>query len=265
MIQTIIKPDTASEAATLMQKHGSEACYFGGGTLINNPSMAIDCQTAIDLSRLGLDRIDARDDNLRIGARVTFQALIDTADVPAALKQAAASMASRQTRNMATIGGNVAARRSDSYLLPCLTALGARVETAEKGELGIETYLADREQGLIMHIDLPKTAAVCATRRFERQAGGPAVMSAAVGLTLNNGQVQSAVVAMGGVSPGAVRLPQTEKQLSDGTTKTAEAIAQAVAREVAPIDDLLGSVEFKKHIAGVLVADCVRACMQEEA
>ncbi len=265
MIDNFLKPETVSSATALKKEHGAAACYFGGGTLINNPSNGIDCRTAIDLSRLDLDRIHVEDNGLRIGARVTFQDVIDNPQVPEALKRAAAFLVSRQTRNMATIGGNIAARRTDSYLLPCLTALGARVQTAELGEVPMEDYLSESGPALILDVVIPNTRGRCDVRRFNRQFAGPAVMSAAMNMVMEDGKVIAAALAMGGVSPGAIRLSKIERQIMDGTLSTPEGIAQAVAQEVSPAADLLGSIDFKKHIGGILAADCFRTCFLEEA
>jgi putative selenate reductase FAD-binding subunit len=64
-------------------------------------------------------------------------------------------------------------------------------------------------------------------------------------------------IALDGVLPQAARLRKIEPQALNG-----EALEQAVAHAVAPCADLRGSVDYKRYIAGVAVADLLAACLQ---
>ncbi len=65
---------------------------------------------------------------VRIGSMTTFQEALGSDLVPAYLKEALRYMASRTKRDMATIGGNVALMRDDSYLAATLIAAHAKLE-----------------------------------------------------------------------------------------------------------------------------------------
>ncbi len=69
-------------------------------------------------------------------------------DLYEVLKKAAGFIASRNIRNMATLGGNIAANRPDSYIIPCLMALKA--ELGKRCEANIadlnKAYFADRDK-----------------------------------------------------------------------------------------------------------------------
>ena len=112
------------------------AAFLAGGTEVNRlgSDAAAKAETLISLKRCaGMDRIETDGENVRIGAMCTFQQLIESDKIPAYLKEAAYFMASRTKRNMATIGGNIAALRDDSYLIPVLSAAGAVLELAGTG------------------------------------------------------------------------------------------------------------------------------------
>ncbi len=73
-----------------------------------------------------------KDGRIKIGAGATFSDLLENEDVPEYLKEALRYMRSPELRNQATIGGNVAAWRSDSYLIPALYAAGAELVVLTK-------------------------------------------------------------------------------------------------------------------------------------
>ena len=70
---------------------------------------------------------------VRIGSMTTFQEALGSELVPVYLKEALRYMASRTKRNMATIGGNVALMRDDSYLAATLIAAHAKLELLHFG------------------------------------------------------------------------------------------------------------------------------------
>src|SRR6185436_8474595 len=89
----------------------------------------------LDLSALGLARLEDVDGDLRIGAMMTLQDLIDSTqahEATAGLLPAAARAhsASRMIRGMATIGGEAVHGAHDSEVVAALLALNAIFEVA---------------------------------------------------------------------------------------------------------------------------------------
>ena len=91
--------------------------------------------------------------------------------------------------------------------------------------------------------------------------GDFATAAAAVQLSLAaDGAIRQAGVALSAAGPCAVRVPEAETLLT-GQKPSADAIraaADAASRRSEPQADLRVSVEYKKHLAGVLVARGLR-------
>ena len=83
-------------------------------------------------------------------------------------------------------------------------------------------------------------------------------------MSLNaDGTVRQAGVALSAAGPHAVRVNEAEELLV-GRQPTADAIsdaADAASRRSEPQADLRGGVEYKKHLAGVLVARGLRQAL----
>jgi carbon-monoxide dehydrogenase medium subunit len=79
----------------------------------------------------------------------------------------------------------------------------------------------------------------------------------AVALTLDDGRVADARVAVGCVGPVPRRMPEAEAALRDrGLDESVAALAEAGRRAGQAADavtDLHGSAEFKAHLVGVLL------------
>ncbi len=263
MIREFFKPASVPEAIELKEKYDDDICFFGGGTSINHPGLGPGCEKIISLESLGLKQIEETKIGLNIGASVTFQELLDVHHVPAVLREAASHMRSRNLRNMATIGGNIASNRPDAYLLPCLIALTAEIETAVSGRMPVEDYIQRDKGDLILEIHLPPIPDVCAVRRIARQDNDPTIVSAAVRVLRSGGEIKEAVIAIGGVADHVVRLSAIERQIQQGTLRDKDAIEKAVSDTVSPKNDILGSAAYKIYISGVVVSDCVEACLKE--
>ena len=98
-------------------------------------------------------------------------------------------------------------------------------------------------------------------QKVERKVGDFATAAAAVQVSLNaDGTIRSAGVALSAAGACAVRVDGAEKALT-GQKPSADLIraaSDAAWKRSAPQSDLRGSVEFKKHLAGVLVARGLR-------
>lgn len=265
MIETFLKPATPAEALAMKKDHGPAARYLAGGTLVNNRLLGPACKVFIDVTGLGLNRILDRPDGLVIGAGATFQDLRDHPDVPVFLKTAAGFMTARRIRNVATLGGNVAAGRGDSFMLPGLIAMQARVRLTGRGDTGIEDYLAGGRDDLIEAVILPPGLRPPAQRRFTRQANGPVVVHTAVSLRGAADQPDAVIIAVGGVADSIIRLRSVEEGIAGGRLGHAGDIAREVARAIAPEDGLQGSGAYKKYLCGVLVDQCLEQCRQGAA
>jgi CO/xanthine dehydrogenase FAD-binding subunit len=103
-----------SEALDFLNDRGAESKILAGGTdiIVDLRSGALKTRHLLDVSRLDdLKKIEVRNGKLSIGAAVTIAELLESetiATLAPALRKAADKFASKQIRNVATIGGNVA-------------------------------------------------------------------------------------------------------------------------------------------------------------
>ena len=102
-------------------------------------------------------------------------------------------------------------------------------------------------------------------QKVERKVGDYATAAAAVQVSLNtDGTIARAGVALSAAGPCAVRVDEAERLLN-GQQPSADLIraaADAASRRSAPQADLRGSVEYKKNLAGVLVARGLRQSLE---
>jgi CO/xanthine dehydrogenase FAD-binding subunit len=109
-----IKATDLNSALDFLDTHGVETKILAGGTdiMVDMRSGALKTRFLLDVSRLDdLKKIEIIDGQLSIGAAVTISELLESntvADMAPALRKASEKFASRQIRNVATIGGNVA-------------------------------------------------------------------------------------------------------------------------------------------------------------
>lgn len=252
MIEQFLKPASVDEAIRLKSQHKDDAVFMAGGSKLNATPTRTDKKVAISLAGLGLGEIKEQGGQLRIGATVTLQQLIDDPKVPAALRDAAGFIYSRNVRNQATLGGEVCARQDEAVLVPVLLALDAKVLLADGQSSDLESFLGGARDSLVVALILPDPARPCATRKIARSAGGLTVLSAAVALS-----ERGPCIAVEGVVPRPVRLRAVEqKDLAEVPLEL------AVSEAVAPQEDVRGSVAYKRYIAGVVVADLLADCLQ---
>ena len=101
-------------------------------------------QTAIDLSGLGLDTIEERDDAFVIGSMVTLRQLETHPGLDAytdgAVKEALRHIVGIQFRNGATVGGSLFGRYGFSDVLTLFMTLDAEVELYKGGVIPVSVF-----------------------------------------------------------------------------------------------------------------------------
>ncbi len=264
MIQEVYNPASIKEAVELKS---SDTCYMAGGTqlnwtpfhearrLVGKPQI----EKVILLQNLLPREVKKEGGALFLGAGLTMQELIDSTQVPEALQKAAGYISSRNIRNMATLGGNIAANRSESFLLPCLIALKADVETANEGIMCVEKYIRDEKDSLITQIILPEVSGTCILDVARKSSGAYPSSITAVRISDND-----AVIVVGCVSSHVVRLKNIEAAVLDGSLR-GESLVKAVSDSIDPESDLQGSAVYKKYISGTMIAHSVDLSFEEQS
>ena len=160
-MRNLLRVDSLKEA---VRKDG---LFLAGGTEILRLNTGVDENAdLIDILPLLDKEIREEGDDVIIGSGVTFSDLLSSDIVPEYVKKAALYMCSAELRNQATIGGNLASWRDDSYLIPSLAAASARLLVLEKDgklkNLGIEEYA--NCHSLIISITLNRKESVSSFR-----------------------------------------------------------------------------------------------------
>ncbi len=229
----------------------------------------------LDLSPLAeLRRIRAGRAGLRIGALATFETIARhaaCADWPM-LPQAARVVGAVQIQNRATIGGNIANASPAGDSLPVLLAYDASVHVASvRGErtlpfadlyTGYRT-LALAPDELIVAVTLPGRPA--GARELFRKVGTRAAQSIskvvfAGSVSVAGGRVEHVRLAWGSVAPTTVRARGAEAALlaAKPSAAVASAALAALARDLAPIDDIRSEGAYRAAVARALLAQLLR-------
>ena len=276
-----IRARSADEAFAALQKHGSEARVLAGGQSLvpamrfrlARPAVLIDINPIHDLDYVRLNG------GLTIGATardIAVERATWIRDTRWSLfHDVSRVVADPVVRQMATVVGSLC--HNDPAGDWTATALAARAEIVVRGKAGersvaiddflvdsFTTAVADGEMALAVRFPLPDDRTAGSYQKIERKVGDFATAAAAVQLTLDaKGVIRQAGIALSAAGPCAVRVAEAE-QLLVGQKLSADAIraaADAATRRSEPQGDLRGSVEYKKHLAGVLVARGLRQAL----
>lgn len=160
----VYHPQTKKEAVE-MRVANENSRYLAGGTDDLRLGGDVDKDTIlIDVNPL-LERgiSDMGDGIIKVGALTTFNDMIESPLVSGVIKEACRFNASFTRRNSATIGGNIALKRDDSYLLALFVALGVTFNSTTlhcDGEKSVEDYAHSKCKRLINYflIDTKKKA-----------------------------------------------------------------------------------------------------------
>lgn len=246
----------------------ASAAFVAGGTEVNRlgSDIAEKSDTLISLKRCsGLDGIEEDAGYVTIGAMCTFQDLVESGKVPGWLKEAALFMASRTKRNMATIGGNIAAKRSDSYLIPALSAAGAVLELlgndAKTKRVGIAEYLDGvYDDKLITSVTVAKDIKLV-SKRYANTAQSHAV------LTMSAALAEEGVYMNGAVkNVGLLHFCDLEKAFNEDPEISEDKIIEMVktCTGLHTADDMFGSDAYKRYLIAVTAFDLFKKLKGKE-
>jgi carbon-monoxide dehydrogenase medium subunit len=263
------RASSAEEAIALVAEHGDEAKFIAGGhsllplmkLRLAQPSVLIDIGRLADLSYIREDG-----DHIAIGA-LTRHRDLETSPV---LKQhnpllahAASHVGDPQVRHRGTIGGSLAHADPAADLPATTLALGATYVAQGPGgrrEIAaaafytgfLESELSPDE--MLVEVRVPKIGgAGWSFQKFNRRAQDWAIVG--VSAWKANGSSGVAMVNMGSTP---VLCTSVMNALAQGAS-AADAAQLAVA-EADPQADLNASVEYRTHLAKVLVRRALEEC-----
>jgi carbon-monoxide dehydrogenase medium subunit len=233
-------------------------------------------QNIMWIGRLPLEYIKEEVDLLRIGATTRMQTAGSSPVLKAkaaALARAAGKLASPPVRSLATLAGNLCTASPAADPGCAMVGLGAEVVlTSAKGQrvVPLDQFFLGPNETVRRPDELLTEILVKPTGEREgssyhkigrRQAMTLAVINATSRVKLDGaGKVQAVSIAVGAAAPTLLRI-RTAEALLAGQTLTEEAIREAAeiaAKEIRPIDDVHGTIWYRRKTARVLVARTLR-------
>jgi CO/xanthine dehydrogenase FAD-binding subunit len=205
-----------------------------------------------------LRRIDRRGRALSIGALATYSAIIGSSlvrkQVPM-LVAAAAEIGGIQIQNRGTLGGNIVNGSPAGDTLPVLAAAdavlllgcsdGTRRVAFNEFYTGYRTSVL-RPDELLLAIEIPRIDG----QQWFRKVGTRAAQAISK-VVMAAVRAPEPRVAIGSVAPTVVRARRTEAALAAGDP--IEAARRIFAAEIAPIDDLRSTADYRRTVAANLL------------
>jgi aerobic carbon-monoxide dehydrogenase medium subunit len=261
--------------ASLVKHDGDARIIAGGHSLL--PMMKLRLATPehlIDINDLeDLAYIREAGGEIRIGA-LTRHVDLEKSELLAAhlpvFRDAEEVIADPVVRNRGTIGGSLCQADAAEDLSAVCAALKARVVIrGPEGErvVGMDGFYvgpfttAVGGDELLTEIRIPlRPHGGSAHEKVERRAGDFAIAAASAAVWVDGGTISDAGLALSAVGPITIQATRAEeflrgKQPSEELFEQAGAIA---AEDCAPLADGRGTVDYKRHLAGVLSKRALR-------
>lgn len=277
-------PTTLEEAVGLLGELGDGAKVLAGGQSLI-PMLALRLaffDHLVDLGRIdSLQAIERVDGSLRVGAAVRQSAIERSADVATAvplLSLATPLIGHFQIRNRGTLGGSIAHADPAAEYPAVARALDAEMEIASpRGarsvpaeEFFAATFMTDlADDEVLAAVRFPVWEGRCgfAVEELARRHGDFAIAGATVAVELGDGDtVRRCAIGMFGV--GSV--PERGSAAEEGAAGTA--VGDLDPRQLGELatstldhipTDAHGPAEYRRHVAGVMVARAWERAVQE--
>ncbi|HEY4691780.1 MAG TPA: FAD binding domain-containing protein [Anaerolineae bacterium] len=263
------RPQQLEEALALLARHDVTTLPIGGGTgLVAEGRLNV--EAIVDLRDLGLSYIRRDGAALRLGATTTLQTLIDSPESAQAwsgeLARVLELTVARNLREAGTIAGTLVSATNNNPLAVLLLALDASL-TIEPGRktVALEAFLSQRASLLTasliteVTVPLPRPGQAVAFEKVGRTPADLPIVCAAIRAQLENGVLRDVRIGLGGVAPLPVRASRIEQALQ-GKPPDAHAVERARA-DLNPPSDFLGSAEYRREVAAVLVRRAIERLM----
>ena len=262
---------SVAEAVAHLGEYGYEAKILAGGQSLvpamnfrlARPAVLVDINPLEELDYLHEDG-----GMLRIGAmvrHVRFERPVTDGPTGRLLTMAAHHVGHLPIRIRGTFGGSLA--HADPAAEWCVIALlldaelatrspsgGRAIPAAEFFQTVFTTALEPEE--LLVEARLPKlpSSTQVGFQQFSRRAGDFALAMAAVVLEADDGRIENARIALGGVSDRPLRAYEAEQAMegAPATDRTFRDAAETAAVEIDAIGDIHGSADYRRDLVRAL-------------
>ena len=280
----ILEPKSIQEACVILSEREDVKLIAGGTALLILikqglfvPKILVNRKKITEAAEITYSPTDG----LRIGGLATIYDVETAPEVREhypLLAQACHVVANIRIRNMATIGGNLAHADYQSDPPAALVALNASVELTNRNRVrkaklaefllgSYETALEPDELLTALLVPPPPPDTKCTYIKFTtRSSEDRPCAGVAAWARCSNGICEEARVVVGAVSPAPVVVAEeTRVQGKRLTSDLIGEIAQRAGELVDPIEDLRGTVDYKRQLVKVLVRRALNGCVAQEA
>jgi CO/xanthine dehydrogenase FAD-binding subunit len=210
-------------------------------------------QTGIDLSGLGLDKIEDNGTEFVIGCMTTLSQLEKNAALNEyggnAFYEAVRHIVGTQFRNMATVGGSVFGRFGFSDVLTLLLALDTDVNLYKGGRISLAEFVKMKlDNDILTHIIIKKSAAKIAYESLRNSATDFPVLACAVSV-----KGEKVFASVGARPAKAVRVEMDFCGIEDTAAKITEKITFG--------SNLRAQREYRRAMCEVLLKRCLIKCV----
>jgi len=275
----LLGPRSLNEAVGFLSEYGKDIAVMAGGTdLLVQMKGGYQAGYVLALAEIpDLDYIHYDPSKgLRIGAMATVAQVVKNRDVKEnynALWQSAAQNGTPQTRNTATVVGNLLRASPSGDCCCAALAHGGKIVlegSSGRREVDIDEFWKDymitarQEDELAVEVRLPAPeGSVSAFSALNRTSQDLSKISAAVSLKMAGKVCREPRIAMGAVAPVPLKMSRTEKILK-GVEITEEVLTragEAASQEIKPIDDIRSTAEYRRTVAAVLLRRTIEAAL----
>jgi carbon-monoxide dehydrogenase medium subunit len=270
-----VRPATLDEALAALAEPDAVALAGGTDLVTLRATGGLHATLLVDVKRLpSLRALETGSGVATVGALVTMRRL-ETLVEPAlgALRDGAALVGAIQTRNRATIGGNVCRSSPAGDTLAPLLTLDTVATVASGGgdrQVPLEGFFLGPGRNALQPGELLTSLRVASTggsaylRATVRGAMDLAIVGVAARIVVAGDICTAARVALAGAAPTPI-LAQAAAARLEGTCLDNKSLADAAtlaATAASPIDDVRGSAAYRRRAITALVPRVVRAALR---
>lgn len=255
-IQQYIKAESLEQAYELNQKKSN--LILGGMMWSRLGNRHIN--TAIDLSGLGLDTIEEREEEFILGCMCSLHQMESHIGLnqyfQGAFKECMRGIVGVQFRNMATVGGSVYGRFGFSDIITLLLVLNASVELYQKGIVSLKEFVEmKRDNDILVRVHIPKNKQKVIYFTQRNSATDLPVLTTAASKEGNRWFFSI------GARPATARVWETE--IKSGQLQL-EQIVPEITKQFIFQSNTRASGEYRQHLAAVYLKRAIEWIAAEE-
>jgi xanthine dehydrogenase small subunit len=264
--RSLLEPRSLGDALEMLRDEGPLTPLAGCTDLYVSLNFGTLKETRfLNLWRLNaLRAIEVRKNVLSIGALATFTDIMRSPLVRKRLPMLAAAareVGGVQIQNRGTIGGNVANASPAGDSLPVLAAAEATVvlkSAAGTRRIPFDAFYTGyratvrRPDEIIAAFEIPAIRG----RQWFQKVGTRAAQAISKVVVAGVVQPGATRIALGSVAPTVVRARRTEAALGEGAT--VDAAQRVLMDEIAPIDDIRSTADYRRRVAANLLGKMLR-------